>query len=187
MIPMVRDLQFAWEQMPQQKLDEQQEKMRESLRTALIGWAREMGEGGDYRDNLPMQCLHPVGHWYEFPNMLRNGLLKQMLDDRPQLKYLMLHNIDTLGANIDPGLIGQHIVSEKCLTFEVITRRLDDRGGGLARVNGQPRLLEGLAMPREKGRIWTVLLQQHDDLDRHRSIVERIQAFSCGSGGRAEG
>jgi UDP-N-acetylglucosamine pyrophosphorylase/galactokinase/mevalonate kinase-like predicted kinase len=150
MIPMVRDLQFAWEQMPQQKLDEQQEKMRESLRAALIGWVRSMGEGGDYRDNLPMQCLHPVGHWYEFPNMLRNGLLKQMLDDRPQLKYLMLHNIDTLGANIDPGLLGQHIVSKKCLTFEVITRRLDDRGGGLARVNGWPRLLEGLAMPREK-------------------------------------
>ena len=73
-----------------------------------------------------------------------------MLDDRPQLQYLMLHNIDTLGANIDPGLLGQHIVSKKCLNFEVITRRLDDRGGGLARVNGRPRLLEGLAMPREK-------------------------------------
>ena len=82
--------------------------------------------------------------------MLRNGVLKKMLDDRPQLQYLMLHNIDTLGANIDPGLLGQHIVSKKCLNFEVITRRLDDRGGGLARVNGRPRLLEGLAMPREK-------------------------------------
>ena len=150
MIPMARDLQFAWSEMPQQKLDEQQEKMRESLRSALIGWARSMGEGGDYRDNLPSQCLHPVGHWYEFPNMLRNGVLKKMLDDRPQLQYLMLHNIDTLGANIDPGLLGQHIVSKKCLNFEVITRRLDDRGGGLARVNGRPRLLEGLAMPREK-------------------------------------
>lgn len=150
MIPMVRDLQFAWEEIPQQKLDEQQEKMRESLRAALIGWAKGMGEGGDYRDNLPTQCLHPVGHWYEFPNMLRNGVLKKMLDDRPQLEYLMLHNIDTLGANIDPALLGQHILSEKCLNFEVITRRLDDRGGGLARVNGRPRLLEGLAMPREK-------------------------------------
>jgi hypothetical protein len=150
MIPMIRDLQFAWEEMPQQKLDEQQEKMRESLRSALIGWATGMGEGGDYRDNLPMQCLHPVGHWYEFPNMLRNGLLKQLLDDRPQLQYLMLHNIDTLGANIDAGLLGHHIQSGKCLNFEVITRRLDDRGGGLARVNGRPRLLEGLAMPREK-------------------------------------
>jgi len=36
------------------------------------------------------------------------------------------------------------------LTFEVITRRIDDRGGGLARVNGRVRLIEGLAMPREE-------------------------------------
>jgi hypothetical protein len=32
----------------------------------------------------------------------------------------------------------------------VITRRIDDRGGGLARVNGKPRLVEGLAMAREE-------------------------------------
>jgi hypothetical protein len=36
------------------------------------------------------------------------------------------------------------------LSFEVITRRIDDRGGGLARVNGKVRLVEGLAMPREE-------------------------------------
>ena len=32
----------------------------------------------------------------------------------------------------------------------MINRRIDDRGGGLARVNGRPRLVEGLAMPREE-------------------------------------
>ena len=53
MIPMVRDLRFEWEEMPQQVLDEQQQKVRESLRTALMGWARQMGEGEDYTDNLP--------------------------------------------------------------------------------------------------------------------------------------
>ncbi len=149
-IPMVRDLQFQWEEMPQQMLDEQQEKMRSSLRAALIGWARQMGEGTDYRDNTPLQCLHPVGHWYEIPNMLCNGVLHQLLQQRPQLQYLMLHNVDTLGANVDEGLLGLHIDRGSCLTFEVIARRLEDRGGGLGRVNGQPRLLEGLAMPREK-------------------------------------
>ena len=34
------------------------------------------------------------------------------------------------------------------MSFEVIPRRLEDRGGGLARVNGRVRLLEGLAQPR---------------------------------------
>jgi hypothetical protein len=62
----------------------------------------------------------------------------------------MLHNIDTLGADVDAALLGLHIREAACLSFEVITRRLDDRGGGLARVNGRVRLVEGLAMPREE-------------------------------------
>jgi UDP-N-acetylglucosamine pyrophosphorylase len=150
MIPTVRDLRFMWEEMPQQMLDEQQQKVRDSLRHALINWADSAGETSDYTDNVPLQCMHPVGHWYEVPNLLRNGVLADLLQVRPQLKYLMLHNIDTLGANAEPALLGQHIQSGACLTFEVITRRLEDRGGGLARVNGQVRLVEGLAMPREE-------------------------------------
>jgi hypothetical protein len=150
MIPTVRDLRFVWEEMPQQILDEQQQKVRDSLRHALINWASSVGEASDYTDNLPLQCLHPVGHWYEVPNLLRNGTLARLLAERPQLKYLLLHNIDTLGADVDPALLGWHIQSGACLTFEVITRRLEDRGGGLARVNGRVRLVEGLAMPREE-------------------------------------
>ncbi len=150
MIPMVRDLRFQWEEMPQKMLDEQQQKVRESLHAALIGWAKEAGEGNDYTDNLPLQCLHPVGHWFEVPNLLRNGVLARLLIERPNLKYLMLHNIDTLGADLDPALLGLHAERQTCLSFEVITKRIDDRGGGLARVDGRVRLLEGLAMPREE-------------------------------------
>lgn len=149
-IPMARDLRFLWEELPQQLLDEQAQKVRESLHAALIGWAQSTGEASDYTDNLPFQCLHPVGHWYEIPNLLRNGVLAGLLTRRPQLKYLMLHNIDTLGADVDPALLGLHIESGACLSFEVITRRIEDRGGGLARVNGRLRLVEGLAMPREE-------------------------------------
>ena len=150
LIPTVRDLRFAWEEMPQQLLDQQQQKVRDSLRHALIQWARGAGEATDYTDNLPLQCLHPVGHWYEIPNLLRNGVLARLLAERPQLKHLVLHNIDTLGADVDPSLLGLHIRGGAGLTFEVITRRLEDRGGGLARVNGRVRLVEGLAMPREE-------------------------------------
>ncbi len=149
-VPTVRDLRFAWEEMPQQMLDEQQQKVRESLRAALIGWARQMGEAEDYTDNLPLQCLHPVGHWYEIPNLLRNGTLRDLLQQQPGLRFLLLHNIDTLGASVDPGLLGRHIDGGQTLSFEVIARRLEDRGGGLARVNGHPRLVEGLAMPDEQ-------------------------------------
>jgi hypothetical protein len=150
LVPTVRDLRFAWEEMPQQRLDEQQQKVRDSLRHALISWARNAGEASDYTENLPLQCLHPVGHWYEIPNLLRNGVLARLLAERPRLQHLFLHNIDTLGATLDPALLGHHIQTGACLTFEVISRRLEDRGGGLARVNGRPRLVEGLAMPREE-------------------------------------
>ena len=46
--------------------------------------------------------------------------------------------------------MGLHAASGHPLTFEVIGRRLDDRGGGLARVDGRVRILEGLALPREE-------------------------------------
>jgi hypothetical protein len=150
LIPMARDLRFAWEEMPQQELDVQKEKMRDSLHAALIQWAMQGPEGADYTDNLPLQCLHPTGHWYEVPNMLRNGVLLRLLQEHPQLQYLMMHNIDTVGANLDAGLLGFHIDRKAAMTIEVISRQVDDHGGGLARVNGQLRLVEGLALPSEK-------------------------------------
>jgi hypothetical protein len=150
LVPMVRDLRFAWEEVAQQLLDEQAQKVRDSLHAALLGWAQQAGEASDYTDNLPLQCLHPVGHWYEIPNLFLNGTLKGLLAEWPQLKYLLVHNVDTLGADLDPALLGLHIESGRCLTFEVIPRRLEDRGGGLARVDGRVRLIEGLALPREE-------------------------------------
>jgi hypothetical protein len=150
MIPMARDLRFAWEEMPQQVLDEQSQKVRSSLRAALIGWAENAGGASDYTDNVPLQCLHPTGHWFEVANLLRNGTLAALIRQRPQLAYLMLHNIDTLGADLDPSLLGLHIENGGVLSFEVIGRRIEDHGGGLARVDGKPRLLESLAIPREE-------------------------------------
>src|SRR6185312_3228879 len=148
-IPPVRDLRFAWEQSPQQVLDEQKQKVRDSGRAALIKWAEQMGEASDYTDNVPLQCLHPTGHWYELSNLLRNGTLLSLLRKRSQLKYLMVHNIDTLGANIDEEILGHHIDQGAAFTFEVVARNVEDRGGGLARVNGHVRLVEGLALPSE--------------------------------------
>jgi hypothetical protein len=147
MIPMERDLRFAWEEMPQQLLDDQAQKVREGLHSALIKWAAQAGEGANYTDNLPGQCLHPVGHWYEVPNLLRNGTMLRLIEERPRLNYLMVHNIDTAAADVDAALLGQHIASGAGLTAEVIARHLEDRGGGMARVDDRVRLVEGLALP----------------------------------------
>mmetsp|Transcript_46194 Transcript_46194/g.90216 ORF Transcript_46194/g.90216 Transcript_46194/m.90216 type:complete len:1060 (+) Transcript_46194:63-3242(+) len=150
LVPTIRDLKFAWEELQQQQLDEQAQKVRGSLQSALISWAKDSGEASDYRDNNPSQCLHPCGHFFEVPNLLLNGTLSQMLSDRPQMKYLMLHNIDTVGVDVDPGLLGLFLEGGKTLSFEVVPRCIEDQGGGLAKVNDTIRLVEGLALPREE-------------------------------------
>ncbi len=150
LVPTVRDLQFEWEELPQKLFDVQAQKVLDSSRNALMNWAKERGEASDYRDNLPLQCLHPVGHWYEIPNLLRNGTLLKILKAYPNLKYLMLHNIDTLGADVDPSILGYFIDLPKTQLTEVVTKRIDDRGGGLARVDGKVRLVEGLTLPDER-------------------------------------
>jgi hypothetical protein len=174
-IPTVRDLIYHWEESPHQILDEQQQKVRESGQQAIAAWAQSMGEASDYIDNLPEQCMHPVGHWYEFPNMLRNGTLRTILDSHPNLRYLMLHNIDTLGASLDPLVLSQHIESGACLSFEIIGRRIDDRGGGLARVDGKLRLLEGMAMPSDRDEF---KLSFYSSMTTWISIDPLLRAFS---------
>jgi hypothetical protein len=195
LIPTERDLRFMWEETPQQILDEQAQKVRDSLRHALIGWAQQAGEGSDYTDNVPLQCLHPVGHWFEIPNLLRNGTLAQLLKERPQLKHLMLHNIDTVGADLDPATLGLHLSLGGCLSFEVITRRIEDRGGGLALVNGRPRIVEGLAMPHEEDefalsyynsmtcwididKLLAAFLLTRADLTDSNKVTEAVRAFA---------
>jgi UDP-N-acetylglucosamine pyrophosphorylase len=76
--------------------------------------------------------------------------LAQLLAAQPQLKYLLAHNIDTLGATLDPSLVGWFAGANTTLGWEVIPRRIEDHGGGLARVDGRLRLVEGLALPREE-------------------------------------
>lgn len=149
-VPTERDLRFMWEEMPQELLDDNKQKVRDAVRSSMIQWAKSKGEGTDYVDNIAAQRFSPLGHWYEVSNLLRNGTLAELLRTNPGVQTIMLHNIDTLGADIDPAVLGYHLNSGNALTFEVIPRRIEDQGGGLARVNGQLRLMEGLAQPREE-------------------------------------
>ena len=150
LIPMERDLRFLWEEMPQEQLDENKQKVRDAVRASMIEWAKKTGESQDYTENIAQQRLSPLGHWYEVSNMLRNGVLLELIRDYPMVENIMLHNIDSLGVNVSPQALNYHIKSGNALTFEVVPRRIDDRGGGLARINGKVRLLEGLAQPHEE-------------------------------------
>ena len=148
--PMERDLRFYWEEQLQQKMDDNVQKVQDDLHRALIEWAKSKGEGEDYSENKHILRFNPPGHWYEIPNLMKNGVLAGMIRDNENLKYLLCHNIDTLGAYVEPALLGMHIAGGSCLTFEATPRRIEDAGGGLAKIDGRIRLIEGLAMPREE-------------------------------------
>ncbi|UCF87557.1 MAG: UTP--glucose-1-phosphate uridylyltransferase, partial [Nitrospiraceae bacterium] len=148
--PMERDLRFYWDEQLQQKEEENVQKMQDNIHHALIEWVKMRGQGEDYSENTPILRFNPPGHWYEIPNLIKNGVLARLLRTYPNLKYLFCHNIDTMGAHIDPSLLELHIVNRSCITFEVTPRRIDDRGGGLAKVNGHMQIIEGLALPRKE-------------------------------------
>jgi galactokinase/mevalonate kinase-like predicted kinase len=179
LVPMARDLVFLWEETAHEVLDENKEKVREAGRRAILDWARAAGEGSDYVDNVPIQRFTPPGHFYEIPNLFRNGVLAKLLALYPNLKWLLVHNIDTLGADVDPAALGSAIDSGATLVFEVVPRRIDDRGGGLARVSGRPRILEGLATPREETEL---RLRYYNTLTTWVEIEGLLRSFGLGRG-----
>ena len=77
-------------------------------------------------------------------------MLAHLLAERPRLHYLMVHNIDTRGRGSRPGIARAAHRAGRGLTTEVIARHIEDRGGGLARVDGRLRLVEGMALPDEE-------------------------------------
>ena len=150
LVPTTRDLLYTWHHQVHQQLELRKQKALDSSRKGLLDWVGASGEASDYLDNTAAQCVHPLGHWYEVANLLLNGTLLKLKQQNPGLKYLMLQNLDTLGANLDPAWLGQHIAANHELSFEVMQRRFEDKGGGLARVAGRLRLVEGLAFANDE-------------------------------------
>ena len=95
LMPMVRDLRFAWEEMPQQLLDEQAQKVRESLRSR----ADRMGTLGRRRKRLYRQFAaamsasgRPLVRGAQsaaqrHPALAAGGAAGAALSDGPQRRY----------------------------------------------------------------------------------------------------
>ncbi len=147
LVPTRRDLMFLWEQTSQARLDENKQKVRDASRRAIMDWCQATGEATDYVDNAPLQRFHPPGHFYEVPNLIIGGTLGKMLKDHPALEWLMVHNIDSLGATVCPGVLEKVEATNATLVFEAVPKRVEDHGGGLGRARGRPRIIEGLAQP----------------------------------------
>lgn len=172
--PMVRDLKLIRDKELRKTAVGEASHDRETQHKAIIDWVKAKVEGSDYSDNEPFLRFNPPGHWYEIPNLLKNGTMAKLLNDNPGLKYILASNIDTLGVNISTDLLGAHISNGSCFTFEVIPRHIDDKGGGLARINGKLQLIEGLALPGEDDEL---KLRYHSTLTNWISIDRLLEFF----------
>ena len=104
LIPMARDLRFAWEEMPQQILDAQKQKVRDSMRAALIGWASKRARAATIRTTARCSACIRWGTGTKSRTCFGMECCARCSASGRELRYLMLHNVDTLGADLDPGI-----------------------------------------------------------------------------------
>jgi UTP--glucose-1-phosphate uridylyltransferase len=103
-------------------------------------------EGGLFFDATGRPSEYAPGHG-DLPDALRHsGLLRRFVDDGG--RYLMLANVDNLGASLDPALIGWHLAHGAPVSCEVVDKHPGDRGGIPVRHAGKLIVLEEFRLPR---------------------------------------
>lgn len=103
-------------------------------------------EGGLFRDARGRPSLYAPGHG-DFPGALRDSGLLDALESEG-VRMLVLSNVDNLGAELDPRVIGHHLARGRPLTCEVAAVVAGDAGGTPARVGGALQVVEGFRFPR---------------------------------------
>ncbi|MCP4003572.1 MAG: hypothetical protein GY725_05200 [bacterium] len=102
-------------------------------------------DGEVFRGDDSHVSLYAPGHG-DFPGaMNRSGLLGQLRSRGVEL--VTLSNIDNLGAELDPLVIGSHLDSGLQLTAEVAPTEPGDVGGAPAYVDGVLQVVEGFRYP----------------------------------------
>tara|TARA_R110002094_G_scaffold134339_2_gene126516 strand:+ start:524 stop:1669 length:1146 start_codon:yes stop_codon:yes gene_type:complete len=83
----------------------------------------------------------------DFASSFRDsGALKHFLDNGG--RYLLVRNVDNLGARIDPLVLGHHIKTECDMTCELAPKWPDDVGGSPFEYLGRTQLIEQLRYPK---------------------------------------
>lgn len=91
--------------------------------------------------------LSPYGPGHgDFPSAFRSSsLLKRFLDGGG--KWILVRNVDNLGARLDPEILGHHIASNCEVTVEVAPKWPEDAGGAPYLLDGRVQLVEQLRYP----------------------------------------
>lgn len=90
------------------------------------------------------------GHGEFFQRIHRSGVYAQLV--KQGIQYITFSNIDNLGASVDPWLIGNHVLSGRDMTVEVIQKTRNalgqwDVGGAPVVHDNRVQVIEGFRLP----------------------------------------
>ena len=85
------------------------------------------------------------GHGDLTPAFRSSGLLQRFRQAGG--RYLLVRNVDNLGARIDPTILGHHIRTRRPVTVELAPKHKGDVGGAPYLYQGRTQLIEGLRFP----------------------------------------
>ncbi len=99
-------------------------------------------------ESLPDTALYAApGHGDTLLRLRASGVLYELR--QAGVEHMIVSNVDNLGAELDPILLGGHIEAIDAgahMSVEVV-RREGDRGGCVAVIAGRPVIIEGFRLP----------------------------------------
>lgn len=104
-------------------------------------------EGALFREADGSLSPYAPGHGDLTFALRKSGLLERFRAGGG--RYLMMSNVDNLGATLDPALLGLHLELGAKLTAEVVRKEKGDKGGAPARLDGRPQIVEGFRFPKD--------------------------------------
>lgn len=89
--------------------------------------------------------FYPTGHGDLGPALIESGALAE----NPDIEYFCVSNVDNALGTPDSILLTAHIESGADITYEVVERQKDDKGGIAARVNDRLQVCESFQLDAE--------------------------------------
>jgi len=103
-------------------------------------------QGEPFRESDGRLSPYAPGHG-DFPEALRASGALARLRARG-VEHVLLSNIDNLGAELEPWLVGYHLAHGRPITAEVARTLPGDAGGAPAFADGRLQIVEGFRFPR---------------------------------------
>jgi UTP--glucose-1-phosphate uridylyltransferase len=109
------------------------------------GAPRLRPDGQLFRNAKGDISIYGPGHGDLIPAMQRSGALAWLRERGVQ--FLLMANVDNLGAGLDPLLLGHFASSADDMMVELVDRSPGERGGAPCAVDGRVQIVEDFAFP----------------------------------------